>query len=40
MGLEERDRKMCRSEIIGVPTENVKGEGRICKEKLVSELSV
>jgi hypothetical protein len=40
MELEERDRKICRSEIIGVPAEIVKGEKRICKEKLVRELSV
>jgi hypothetical protein len=40
MELVERDRKICRSEVIGVPTETVKGEEWICKEKLVRELSV
>jgi len=39
MELEERDRKMCRSEIIGVQSEIVKSEERLYK-KVVSELSV
>jgi hypothetical protein len=40
MELEEKDRNMCRSEIIGVSPETAKGEERICKEKLISELRV
>jgi hypothetical protein len=40
VGLEEGDRNVCGLVTVGLRTEIVKDEARICKETLVSELSV